>query len=190
MRSEGHAPCRRAAVARGPGDARDPGTRQDRRAPQASGPRTLRTLRLASGAALPESLATWLAFDTALAPPHRAGQLVASPLAKLARALSPALADLELDFGRLPGDCYCLQLGDEQASFLYGTPDADGELAVLVLDAHEREVVLVAPGFDVWLATRHELIASETLGALPRPYKRLMTEHARLDLGGKLTLAL
>ena len=147
-------------------------------------------LRL-GGARVPKSLARWLAFDTALAPPHRSGELVATPLAQIAKKLAPHLAGLGLDYDRLPGACYLLQLGDEQASFLYaGVPDADGELPVLVLDAREQDVALAAPGFDVWLATVHDVVPSEAIGELPEAYGKLMAEHARLSLGGKRSVAL
>lgn len=148
-------------------------------------------LRLASGAPLPASLRCWLAHDTHLTPERKKGRLVARTLAQIAKELAPHLLELDLEFSKLPGDCYPLQIGDEQASFLYaGIPDSDGELPVLVLDSREQDVVLAAPGFDVWLATVYDLVESESIGTLPRAYGKLMTEHGRLNLGGKKALAL
>ena len=151
----------------------------------------IRALRMGDGKTIPKSLAAWLAFDVSHTPRRAKNRLVGASLEKVATDLADHVADLELDFARLPGTCYVLMQGDEQVDFLYaGLADADGEYPVLTFDSRELDVALAAPGFDVWLAKTFELVGPETIGVVPRAYAKLMDEHARRNMHGKRALPL
>lgn len=167
----------------------------ERRDPAPLAPGQLAALRLVDDRPIPQSLARWLAFDVLLLPeiigdpsaprlePKSPQALVAAPFAD---AFAATLAQ------RLPGALYPLTTGSESTWVLYvGEPDALGEYPVLELRCDDTlSVALVAPGFDVWLATRMRLLDLEGQRDPSRvpSYAAAMDAHARANLGGEFFL--
>ncbi len=121
----------------------------------------IEALRFPNGAALPPSLARWLAFDAGwLGWLDDEGEVAlgASPIARVAErafGFTECARDFGLLAGTLPRDAYLLPKGTSARRVLYtGSVDDRGEMPVLVLDSDGPPFVCIeAPGFDVYLAT-------------------------------------
>lgn len=144
----------------------------------------IRKLRLAGRRRLPPSLATWLAYDSSKLSCGK--KLTATNLAGVSASLRERLASPRLE-KQLAGACYLLDVGDRQATFLYAdsaTP-SDGEYPVLTLDVDgAAEATLVAPGFDVYIATKTGFFEEPAvLGAVPKAYDARMKAQAKRGIG-------
>jgi hypothetical protein len=158
--------------------------------PRPMRPEVIAALRFANGAPLPPSLARFLAFDTtwlrARFPgwklPHLAvatvARLVADTLAGFAQAFQP------LPPGMPPGLALGLDSGSDSMRLLFlGKTDTHGEYPILGVDVDdEPNVVVAAPGFDVWLAQQSGLVRSL------KAYKSDLIAQQRLNLGGRARL--
>lgn len=149
-------------------------------------------LRLVDDKPISPSLARWLAFDVLLLPEiigdPSAPQLEPKSLQTLVAA--PFADEFATTLGqRLPGALYPLTTGSESTWVLYvGEPDATGEYPVLELRCDDTpSVALVAPGFDVWLATRMRVLDLEGQRDPSRvpSYAAAMDAQAHANLGGE-----
>lgn len=179
-------------------------------------PAVLATLTLPSGAALPPSLAAWLAFDAGWL--ERMGWFTTRPhFAWTPRSLGqlacdeyggtldgPAASDEDADsaeemswgreFDVARFDRTFLLPGGSDSRRVYaltGAPDALGEYPVLWTDIDDAPSLgVMFPGFDVWLAVEAGLInvSGETYGAAADDfrYRGRCLHHARVSFDGAL----
>lgn len=124
------------------------------------------SLRFANGAPLPPSLQRFLAFDTTWLRARFPGwNLPALEVATVARLVDRTLGAFATAFQPLPpgmtrGLALGLDAGSDSMRLLFlGATDEHGEYPVLGVDVDdEPNVVVAAPGFDVWLAQQAGLV--------------------------------
>ena len=150
-------------------------------------------LEMPGGGEIPQSLATWLAYDAldifAGNPeaPHLKWQSFGEMMQE---QFDDEIAAQFADFGKLlTGKCLVLPGGSDSRRFMYaGNPDAHGEYPVFIVDTDELPWVgLAYPGFDAYIADGlvANVITDTYMDAWQHDHWAPHLEHhARANFGG------
>jgi len=141
-------------------------------------------------AGIPASFRAWLAADTSRIECARGGVPKPTSIQDIIGRLGWPKDSIAKT--ALPGKCYLLDVGDQQATFLFAGKLVDGEWPALTASVEdEAEVWLATPGFDVYIAQRVGYLPEpEMIGLVPKPYVKRMRAQAKANLGGKTSLRL